>query len=257
MQNSDRKKEFIKIMDGLDNSKSRYDHFRNFCEMAYCAIAKTTAPDQKTVDELEACYMAVVNSYANKDDVRKIPELLTLTVMALSDGGCDFLGELASELEFLDARAGQFFTPYEISKLLAHLNLGDAGAIINDQGFITVSDPAAGAGCTILAAADILTDQGYILEECMSVHVIELSKMTYHMLYVQLALKGIAAMVIHGNSLTLETFEIAYTPCARIFVGKHGRLFNKSQDPESKDSPRANIIIEPIINSTQLDFFAA
>ncbi len=255
MKNSERKKAFIKILDSLDNSKSRYEHFRNYCEMSYCAIAKTTAKDEASADNLEACYMAVVNSYANKDDVRKIPELLTLTTISLNEGGCDFLGELASELELLDSRQGQFFTPYEVSKMLAHINMADVGAIINEQGFVTVSDPAAGAGCTILAAADIIEDQGFILDECMSVQVIELSKMTYHMLYVQMAIRGIPAMVIHGNSLSLETFEMAYTPSALVFVGKHGRLFNKSEEPSANQ--QINIIIKPIINLGQLDLFAA
>ena len=189
--------------------------------------------------------------------MRKIPELLTLTTLALNDGGCDFLGELASELEFLDSTKGQFFTPYEISKLLAHMNLYDAGAVINEQGFITISDPAAGAGCMILAAADIIEEQGFILDECVSVQVIELTKMTYHMLYVQLALRGIPAMVIHGNSLTLETFETSYTPSAMIFAGIHGCLFKSAPKEENQKQAQQNpdFTIQPITNAEQLSLF--
>ena len=137
-------------------------------------------------------------------------------------------------------------------------NLSNVDALINEQGFFTISDPAAGAGCMILASANIVEEQGYILEECMSAHVVELNKMTYHMLYIQLSLRGIAASVIHGNSLSLEVFESAYTPCAMIFSNKHGRLFDEVQKPEAPEEHKiTDIHIEPITRLEQLDLFAA
>jgi hypothetical protein len=41
--------------------------------------------------------------------------------MALAEGGCDFLGSIAQKLELADARSGQFFTPYDVSRLLAEM----------------------------------------------------------------------------------------------------------------------------------------
>jgi hypothetical protein len=37
-------KAFIKRITALDREKSPYDTFRDFCEMAFCSYAKTTAP---------------------------------------------------------------------------------------------------------------------------------------------------------------------------------------------------------------------
>ena len=224
------KQEFISLLESIDNSKSKRDNFNNFCVMAYSALAKQTAPSPQRAEELEAQYMAIVRTYSNKDDVRKIPNLMSYTILALNLGGCDFLGEIASELEILDKKNGQFFTPYHISKMMAKISLPDPHCIIEKDGFFSLSDPAAGAGCMILAAADSVDEQGFSASDCMSVQAIELNRMTFHMLYIQLALRGIAAEVIHGNTLTMEIFETAYTPAAIYFLGKHGKLFKESDN---------------------------
>ena len=92
------KQEFIALLESMDNSKSKRDNFNNFCDMAYSALAKQTASPERA-EELEAHYMTIAKSYSNKDDVRKIPHLMSYTILALNLGGCDFLGEISSELE--------------------------------------------------------------------------------------------------------------------------------------------------------------
>lgn len=247
------KHDFIKTIDEMDRSKHRQDHFRNFCEMAYCAHAKATAQNKERADKLEYQYMSIVGTYKNKDDVRLMPKLVSLTIQALHEKGCDFLGEIAAKLGTLDKKNGQFFTPYDVSKLMAYITLPDIESLIKEDGFFTLNDPAAGAGCMVLCAADIVQEKGFEPMDCMSVQVTELNKSTYHMLFVQLALRGIAAQVIHGNSLTLETFESAYTPAAIPFLGKHGRMFKEVLKAETP--VRADFEVMPMIGANQLDLF--
>ncbi len=247
------KKDFIKILDNLDRSKSRQENFRNFCELIYCALAKPTATDKETADKLEERYMSIVGTYSDKDDVRKAPEMLSLIIRAMNEKGCDFLGEIAGEIGALDKKNGQFFTPYDISKLMASITIPNVAEIIKEDGFFSLSDPAAGAGCMVLAAADVVQDQGFDPSEYMSVQVIELNKLTYYMLFIQLAMRGIAAEVIHGNSLSLEVFETAYTPASIYFFGKHGCMFKRSKNEDKALKPDVEII--PILNAQQLDLF--
>ena len=238
-----------KILESLDRSKHRQDHFRNFCELSYCAIAKTTQTNTEKADVLEDRYMEIVGTYKNKDDIRAMPELLSLATYGIYHGQCDFLGEIAGDIEALDKKNGQFFTPYHVAKLMAKMQMPNIPALIESKGFFSLSDPAAGAGCMILCAADIVSEAGYDPMDCMSVHVIELNQTTYHMLYIQLALRGIAAQVVHGNSLSMETYREEYTPAALHFFGKHGRLFDT---PEPNENP---IITTPTINKEQLSLF--
>ena len=61
---------FIKRIVALDREKSPYDKFRDFCEMAFCACAKLTAPTHERAQELEDRYMQIVGTYRDKDTVR-------------------------------------------------------------------------------------------------------------------------------------------------------------------------------------------
>ena len=51
----------------------------------------------------------------------------------------------------------------------------------------------------------------------------------------------------HGNALTMEIFEIAYTPTAIYFLGKHGKLFKESTDstPTQKSAIQLNLFDWP------------
>ena len=69
-------------------SKHMGDRFGDFLEMAYCALAKPMVlGGGDAADRLEERYMAVVKR--NKpEDIQRMPELLGLTVSAVSEGGC-------------------------------------------------------------------------------------------------------------------------------------------------------------------------
>ena len=64
------------------------------------------------------------------------------------------------------------------------------------------------------------------------------------MTYLQLTLAGIPAQVIHGNSLSLEIFESAYTRPSLNFFDQHGNIFTPEEKPESlKLAPTATAFI--------------
>ena len=240
----DRKKQFIRRIQELDRSKRLYEKFRDFCELAYCAVAKKTAAPERA-EALEARYMQIVGTYQDKDTVRAYPELLALAVLSVQDGGCDFLGSVASELELLGPYNGQVFTPYDVARMTAQLTLQDAGHLIEDRGYITIHEPAAGSGVMILACADVIEGRGYTPAETMLVYATDLSPLAYHMCYLQLSFRGIPAWVERGNSLTLEQLEGAWTPPALHFHHKHGHLF----DAPASDSQSARQPLERPLNT--------
>lgn len=232
--------EFVRLLNEIDRSKHRSEVFRDMCEMAYCALAKPASPFEDQKEALEAQYMEVVKRYRNKDDVRKMPELLGLTLGEISNGGCDFFGMVAGELGVLDAGLGQFFTPYEVSRMMAEISLTGVEATIEQHGFATIQEPAAGAGGMLLAVADVIEAKGFSPETQIWVEATELSRSTYHMAYVQLAARGIAGRVICGNSLTLETFTSAYTSAAPLFFAQNGDPFAKQKaDRAAQEQSRA------------------
>jgi hypothetical protein len=82
-----------------------------------------------------------------------------------------------------------------------------------------------GAGGTVLAAADTLAQQGFDPGLHMLVNAIDLSPLCFHMTFLQLTLRGIPALVEHGNTLSGERFARAWTQAATAFYLHHGRLF--------------------------------
>lgn len=216
-------KTWVKKLEQLDRSKSVREKFRDFCQMAYCAIAKTTSPTPERADELEARYMQIVGTYKDKDTVRAYPELLAMVAEGVH-AGWDMLGMISSELNALDAAQGQFFTPMEVSLVMARMILDGAASIIERQGYITVSEPAAGAGGMVLAAANVLREQGFDPAQHMLVWAVDVSPLAFHMCYIQLALAGIAAYVERADTLRLEHFTGAWTPAAQLFHATHGHL---------------------------------
>ncbi|MCF3974823.1 N-6 DNA methylase [Paracoccus salsus] len=225
---------FLRALDSFDRSKTRTEIFRIFCEMAWCALAKRASPFPDQCDRLEADYMTCVATFPKKDDVRRMPEMMGLAVQTIAAGGVDFFGQVAAGIGALDARMGQFFTPYEVSRMMAIMTLGEVAPRIESQGFITISEPAAGAGGMVLAVADVIEDQGFDPARHVWVEAVELSRATFHMAYVQIAARGVAGRVIHGNSLSLESFDQAFTPAAPVFHALNGHPFAKQREAERK-----------------------
>lgn len=61
------------------------------------------------------------------------------------------------------------------------------------------------------------------------VEAIELSRSTYHLAYIQIACRGVAGRIIHGNSLSLEIFDSAYTAAAPVFIAANGHPFAEAR----------------------------
>lgn len=75
---------FLRALDSFDRSKTRTEIFRIFCEMAYCALAKRASPFPDQRDRLEADYMSCVGLFPNKDDVRRMPDMMALALHTIA-----------------------------------------------------------------------------------------------------------------------------------------------------------------------------
>lgn len=244
---------FIRKIEKLDREKNSYDLFRDFCEMAYCAHAKITAGTERG-DKLEARYMQIVGTYRNKDAVRTFPELLSFAWNATEQGGCDFLGTVASQMSALNARLGQFFTPYHVSRLIAEMSLQDVASTIEQNGFITVAEPASGSGGMVIAAADTLQKRGFDPSMQMLVNAVDISPLCFHMTYLQTTMRGIPALVQLGDTLRNTRTESAWTPSTIPFHAKNGKLFPvREAAPEQPSAPEPTPIADVTL---QLDLFS-
>ena len=105
-------------------------------------------------------YLRIVSGYEKPDAIR-MAQLLAHVVNGLQNGFCDFLGRVFMQLGMGDKYRGQFFTPWSVASMMASLQLGNVAALFRERPFITLNDPACGAGCMVLAVADTLNRTGY------------------------------------------------------------------------------------------------
>jgi hypothetical protein len=202
---------FLRLFGDIARHRHRYEVFRDFVTMA--AISLHNRVNQ--VDALEAEYLTIIGRY-EKADVDRFPKLLAELVEILDGEPWDALGQLYMELGIQSEHVGQFFTPPEISELMARLVYGDALANLKEP-FVTVQEPACGAGGMILAFTKVLIEAGNNPAEKMWAHCQDIDRTAALMCYLQLSLWNIPGVVVVGNTLAMESREVFYTPAHYLY----------------------------------------
>ena len=212
---TDHKAEIIKLIKQAAYSRDIYQVFNDFLEMAAITISNTV--DFTHREERESRYMELIYSY-DKRHQQLFPEMMAYLVLALDEkaqttGPEDILGVIFHELELHDTYKGQFFTPQHIADFMADITCGDEHqSAITERGYITVCEPCCGSG--VLVTSFLKSMQKENLNYCtqLVVTAVDIDLKCAHMTFLQLALYGVPAVVIHGNSLTCEEFSRWYTP---------------------------------------------
>ncbi len=217
--------------------RNRWEMFRTLVELSYCAISQRGPGTSTDPDTLEERYMRAIDPYKEHKARFRFPDFLGELSLEVMKKCGDPLGEAAGELEILDSGLGQFFTPYHVSLLMAQMNLTGVDDIIKERGYITLGEPACGAGCMVLAAANVIEAMGHDPETTMIVEATDLSETCYHMAYVQLATRGIPARVVRGDTLSGEVFEWAWTPAVVPFFQAHPEHFERTPAPRHRERP--------------------
>lgn len=182
----------------------------DFTELAAIAIQQST----NFTKAREERYMDTVERY-EPDEVKLLPQLLGITTQALELQFCDFLGELFQELELSSKWHGQFFTPYPICKMMASMTL-DTKPFANG-GVVSISEPACGGGAMIIAACEHLKEKDINYQRQLKITATDVDLTACHMAYIQLSLLGCNAVVVHGNTLSVEEYNHFETPISLLF----------------------------------------
>lgn len=170
--------ELVKMIHGLSHAHHPHEIFSDFVELS--ALSISNAVDRVHYEKREARYLDIVGKYT-KEEVAVFPQMLGQLVLCYEDriagsvnedsglpgGGLgDVLGSLYMMLELGNDRTGQFFTPFEVSKMMAMILVGD-GSDVKRKGFVSLNEPACGAGGMVIAYADALLGAGINYQKSM------------------------------------------------------------------------------------------
>ena len=197
-----RQRELEKLYNKMCGRYSRYEVWQDMVWMVATAISN--AVDKRYFDQREANYMRIAQKYS-EDEIRVFPEFFTHIVMGMEENpDCDFLGELYMNLELGNKHAGQFFTPYDVCRMMAACTINDdlLKAQIDRHGWISVSDCTCGAGATLVAAANYLRSREINYQTQALFVAQDVDATVALMCYIQLSLLGCAGYVVIGNTLT-------------------------------------------------------
>jgi len=180
------------------------------------ALAISNLVDLTQYDEREEQYKQIMAGYKPKEReliAEIFGKIFALLSSVTADNGAfgDYLGELFMKCNQGNKSAGQFFTPYHVSNLMAKATITDVNVKQND--IISICDPCSGGGGMLMAALDVLKNDynvNYAYNCFMQASDIDIR--CVHMTYLQLSLAGVPAIVCHQNSLTNEIWSVWKTP---------------------------------------------
>jgi hypothetical protein len=121
----------------------------------------------------------------------------------------DIISRVFEESGF--ARNSQEQSPLGLARVVAGVGMG-SNFKIPEQGYITLDEPTCGSGSLILAYAEAMTANNLNYCEQLVVKASDKDPKCCHMAYIQLALYGIPAVVIHGDTILVKEFSRWYTP---------------------------------------------
>jgi len=164
--------------------------FADFCRIAACCLSAGSREDE---------YIEAIKSYS-KDELTELSKALALLISEMeSKPFTDILGTYYLDIASHSSKQsrGEFYTPPEISKLMAMITV-DAKSVIEKGKPITVNEPACGAGGMMLALAEHFAPNHVDL---LRVTCQDINPVGVDMCYINMTLWGIPATMICGDTI--------------------------------------------------------
>lgn len=224
-------KDFLKLIETFRYRVNTQEVFRDWAEIVAAELHQAPyhlhqLPKDDPFRRVEDEYLAVAKKYERKD-FDLFYALADITATALSEAKQDFLGTVYMQLEISSKRLGQDFTPYEVSHLMARLNLADVSAWINTHGYVTLHEPACGSGGMLIAAAQVLEEQCQVDPGAtLWFQAIDIDRLCANLTYIQCSTLGLSGVVWHGDTLRMEMRSGRYTPAARLNPRRSHRMMS-------------------------------
>lgn len=240
---NDHHKKFGKALESFDYSRRTYEKFYEFCKVSAYSLASVFYP------EIAKKELEPIKLLEDKKKLTAYEQCFEILVDALETEHQDFLGVFFGLNELGNVRQGQFFTPYHISLMCARIQISGFEQIIKQSGFIKVGEPACGSGGMVIAVREVFLENGFNPSTQLYAELTDVDELCFLMAYIQISLYGIPAKVIHGNTITMQTYRELFTPVFYLNKFDHKLAISELFESgifSSNPVPDQNFILEPI-----------
>lgn len=220
---NDLEKEFLNTFNSLCQTRSSWQVWSDFITAVAITLANSVDECSELHNKREAEYEDCIKRLGGID----VPvKMFSIIISALEENPeQDFLGNMFMKLELGNHWKGQFFTPYSICRMMAEMNAPRLESIIEEKGWVSVNDPACGAGATLIAMANTMRNYNVNYQNHALFVAQDIDRIAGMMCFIQLSLLGCAGYVVIANTLSNplvskdvlcpmlnESQEIWYTP---------------------------------------------
>ena len=258
--------EFIKKFEALSGRYSVRQIWEDWVVMSAISISNTV--DKVHAEEREKHYMTLASKY-KPQELNVFAELFVDFINAMDrNPDQDFLGEMYMAVGMGNEHAGQFFTPYDVCRCMSQIvsNFDLLKAEIEQKGFVSVLDPACGAGALLVAFANDCLRKDINYQTSVLFVAQDIDYLVGCMCYLQLSILGCAGYVKIGDSLARPTTShdprglipvddgnIWYTPFffreewhTRRLAASMALLFSRLPTTEKAEEPPTEVTAAPL-----------
>lgn len=267
-------KNIVRTMDALSGRYSRWEIWQDFIIMSAASISNVL--DKQHREEREKLYLERAAKY-KPAELEQLCDMFFEMVAELDrNPDQDFLGELFMSLGLGNEWKGQFFTPYSVCRMMAAISMGtDLAGRIDADGWVSVNDPACGAGALLIAFANECLRQKVNYQTSVLFVAQDVDFLAGCMCYIQMSLLGLPGYVVIDNTLTKPSMAIDsrglipvdgsnvwYTPMyfrdiwqTRKYIAQLKILFRPitslyTDEPEAESAERKNTPVEEAVQLT-------
>lgn len=209
----------IKLFNALTGARQLWELWED--AMIMFATMLSNAVDKRFYDKREEMFKNVVSKYSEKEIQIFLQIFAEIVNQMEIDPEQDFLGDLYMQLDLGSHWHGQFFTPYNVCKMMADLRF-PAELSFEDAKAVTITDCACGGGALLIASAHSYRKKmakiGLNAQDFVCLYAQDLSMVAALMCYIQISLQGYAGKIKIGDSLLHPMLDsdngsdIWYTP---------------------------------------------
>lgn len=205
----------VKEIQKLAQSQGLNTVFTTFLEITANCIAAQMDPANAVEREKRYVEIASKMEPETLDSYARMLAMLWLAIREHEDDPCDILGAIYHELRLNNEWNGQFFTPDNICRMMAEM-INPVADVTDHNGPITINEPTCGSGTMVIGAVWSMKRKNFDFQRKSFFVAQDIDIRCVWMAYIQLSLYGIPAVVIHGNTLTMEEWSRWYTPYAAL-----------------------------------------
>lgn len=191
----------VKLLNGMTGRFSLWNIWQDFITMAAVSISNVLQNPHSA--EREKMYERCASKYSVQE-LTTFAEILAEVAQSMEEyPDQDFLGELFMALGLGNEWAGQFFTPYSVCRAMSAMTIdNNIEERIAKQGWVSVNDPACGAGALLIAYANECKERGINFQTSVLFVAQDIDTVAGLMCYIQLSLMGCPGYVVIQNTLT-------------------------------------------------------